>query len=385
MNSVEEFFIELIILIDCTVTERAEIVCMTLSYYWYSANYDHFEPKMDSKCNQHNDELPAKNNVNPLDGINSALQTESMVRSGQILESPKPMKRAKIESYSNRGLSSTLSHAIKGFQIIRDRIVARSRIWNQEINDWDKWIYYVIRKDCLGVKTKTFALNRGGKLKLFVQLVPDVSEIQKEMIDCKCYRQYSIRTSLEPRVHALFSNKKVTNSIPTGYRYGTVNMQAHPLNDMNHLAELSSRLARRFKLPSNEWNIGLDLLIYRDGKDSIHWHADDTQGEDIIMCLTIETPKDVRTVCFQPSLNENLRHGDEQIELFPIAGDAYQMDGKEFLLLVFVLETTDSHYFPQRIDAEGLCSCSHEASDLPNRQWKTNGCCLSQRERNTSS
>jgi hypothetical protein len=279
------------------------------------------------------------------------------------------MKKAKIERYSNRGLSSTRSQALKQFPIIRDRIFARSRKWNQESKDWEKWIYHVIRKDCRGVKSKTFKLNRGGKLNFIAQLVPGIAPIQKEMTDCKYYRQYSIRSSVEPRVHALFSNKKASNSLQTGYRYGTVKMQAHPLKERSRLAKLSSRLARYFKLPSDEWNIGLDLLIYRDGKDSIDWHADDTQEEDIVFCLTVETPKDVRTVCFQPSLKENLRHGDEQIELFPIAGDAYQMDGKAFIFHIEPLypERTDSLSFPQRIDAKGICPCYHEASTIESR------------------
>jgi hypothetical protein len=270
---------------------------------------------MDSKRARCDDEPLQLDNASPVAGDNIALQPESM-------------KKAKLEKYSNKGLSSTLSQALKKMPIFGDRVVARRRVWNQANNEWEKWIYYAIHKDCDGVKTKTFTLNRGGKLTFFAQLIPDIAVIQNEMTDCKYYRQYSIRSSLEPRVHALFSNKKATNSPQTGYQYGTVNMQAHPLKEMNHLADLSSRLARRFKLPSDEWNIGLDVLIYRDGKDSINWHADDTQDEDIVVCLTVETPKEVRTVCFQPSLKEDLHHGDEQIEFFPIAGDAYQMDGK---------------------------------------------------------
>jgi hypothetical protein len=39
-----------------------------------------------------------------------------------------------------------------------------------------------------------------------------------------------------------------------------------------------------------------------------------------------------RTVCFQfqPSIKQALCNGDEQIELFPIAGDACQIDSKKF-------------------------------------------------------
>jgi hypothetical protein len=34
-----------------------------------------------------------------------------------------------------------------------------------------------------------------------------------------------------------------------------------------------------YKLPHDQWGIGVDLIVYKDGEDSIGWHADDTQGK----------------------------------------------------------------------------------------------------------
>jgi hypothetical protein len=135
------------------------------------------------------------------------------------VDSAEPMKKAKIERYSNRGLSSTVSQASQHFPTLRDdeRVIARSRVWDEESNDWKIWSYHVIRMNHHGMKSKIFVLNRGGKLKFFAQLIPDTAGIQKEMTDCKLYRQYSIRYSVEPRVHALFYNKKPLNSLQTGY------------------------------------------------------------------------------------------------------------------------------------------------------------------------
>jgi SAD/SRA domain len=85
-------------------------------------------------------------------------------------------------------------------------------------------------------------------------------------------------------------------------------------------------MAFKFGLSNNQWNIGCHLVIYRDGKDSINWHADDTQGEDMVLSLTVDGPDDTRSICFQPANTKALQDLDEQIELFPRPGDAYSMD-----------------------------------------------------------
>ncbi len=41
----------------------------------------------------------------------------------------------------------------------------------------------------------------------------------------------------------------------------------------------ASEFATEYKLPDNKINIGVDLIVYKDGSDSIGWHADDTQGK----------------------------------------------------------------------------------------------------------
>jgi hypothetical protein len=66
--------------------------------------------------------------------------------------------------------------------------------------------------------------------------------------------------------------------------------------------------------------------LYQDGKDSIHWHADDTHGEDVVLSLTVDSPvADARTIRFQPATTM-LKTGNEQLELYPIPGDGNSMD-----------------------------------------------------------
>jgi alkylated DNA repair dioxygenase AlkB len=72
----------------------------------------------------------------------------------------------------------------------------------------------------------------------------------------------------------------------------------------------------------------VNIGSYRDGCDGISWHADDTQGEETVLSLVVESKGDPRTLCIQPSDTSLEQAGDEQIELYPDAGDAYAMDGK---------------------------------------------------------
>ncbi len=78
---------------------------------------------------------------------------------------------------------------------------------------------------------------------------------------------------------------------------------------------------------NNHWNVGCHLILYLDGKDSIHWHTDDTQGEDVVLSLTVDGPvADAKTLCFQPATTM-LKTGDKQLELYRIPGDGYSIDG----------------------------------------------------------
>lgn len=71
------------------------------------------------------------------------------------------------------------------------------------------------------------------------------------------------------------------------------------------------------------FSIGAEALVYRDGEDGIDWHADDTQGEDSVFCLVVESPPEPRCVYIKPTLPKK---GDLEIKLFPIAGDGYCMN-----------------------------------------------------------
>ncbi len=187
-------------------------------------------------------------------------------------------------------------------------------------------------------------LKRGGTLEYFHSIMDESKreKVSKFMDECNIFRQYKIKGFNEPRVHVLLSSsaeqQQRTNTTPCstqedspgpGYAYHGVKMKSKPLSQNNNINELASDLAKKCNISNNEWNIGVDLIIYRNGHDSIGWHADDTQGEDVILTVVVETdPR--RTVMIRPKKkkNEKYQNGDEIVELIVEQGCAYKMDSK---------------------------------------------------------
>ncbi|GMH99295.1 hypothetical protein TrST_g3156 [Triparma strigata] len=78
-------------------------------------------------------------------------------------------------------------------------------------------------------------------------------------------------------------------------------------------------------LPDEKWNIGVDLIVYRDGNDSMGFHSDDNQGETSVLALVVEC-KEARPVYIRPHRNVARAEGDEEVQLFVRQGDAYELD-----------------------------------------------------------
>ena len=102
--------------------------------------------------------------------------------------------------------------------------------------------------------------------------------LSNAMHQCNLYRQYT-RSQVyhEPRFHVLLSTKAAQSDV--GYMYHGIKMKALPIDVVPEVASYATELARVYKLPQNQWDIGVDLILYKDGDDSIGWHADDTQGK----------------------------------------------------------------------------------------------------------
>ena len=84
----------------------------------------------------------------------------------------------------------------------------------------------------------------------------------------------------EPRVHVLFYSlvhEENKNEAGVVYCYHGVSMKAQALSKLPNVKDLSSVLERNMGLPC--WNVGVDVIVYRNGNDRIGWNVDDSQSE----------------------------------------------------------------------------------------------------------
>ena len=241
-------------------------------------------------------------------------------------------KRAKSSAmYSDKGFTSSMSMA-KIRDIAGQRVIARSRKWSCERMAYGEWrTHWALKSSTGNYDSLRFDMCRGGVIEFFPHLLDNtaVHDVCQEMMQVNTFKQYKVRDCApEPRLHALFCSTKHGQE-RGGYQYGRVMMESNPLESLPVISKLANRLAAQFALEDNQWNIGCHLVLYRDGKDSIAWHSDDTQGEDVVLSVTVDGPiANPRTICFQPAKGSRcLGEGDEQIELYPIPGDGYSMDG----------------------------------------------------------
>jgi hypothetical protein len=113
----------------------------------------------------------------------------------------------------------------------------------------------------------------------------------------------------------------------TFYKYHGVAMKAYQhISVYPTMDRLSQHTAKECGL--DFFNIGCDVLLYRDGNDKIGYHADDTQEETIIFTVVVLSEQMRRLHILPKGKKEDYKHGDFQIILNAGEGDAYSMDGK---------------------------------------------------------
>ena len=218
-------------------------------------------------------------------------------------------------------------------------IYGRLRRYNESEGKYGSWetlhAYDPVRAGDSGLYMDRWCevqLKRGGTIRYFPRIV---SEGRRAVLAQKCrnfqeYRQYKFGPgglANEPRVHVLLSanaavpvdgdNASTVEAAP-GYRYHGIKMQALPLSSEPAFEALSTELAAAYEFPNQEWNIGCDAIVYRNGNDNIGWHSDDTQGESKVMCIVPESPDISRPVHIRPkrTATKILMDGDEEIQLF---------------------------------------------------------------------
>ena len=205
--------------------------------------------------------------------------------------------------------------------------IARIRFYNEDKKKFSPWKN--IDKSYIHGYDIVIPLNRGGSLKVYLKpnFLPEERRIKifNQMKECNLYRQYKAQGNLydEPRLHVLLASTKGLD-----YKYHGTNMKSFPLNSVTEVEMLHNDLASIYNLPNKYWNLGVDLMMYRNGNDSIGFHADDTQGEELILCLIIDSNFEKRKIKIRPNKKSPLKNSDEEIELYLGQGNGYEMDGK---------------------------------------------------------
>lgn len=195
------------------------------------------------------------------------------------------------------------------------------------------------------MKTSTYYdFKDGGQLIIYMNLLTTARQdlISQELLACNRFRQYRVQNNNEPRVHFLLHEEGAADDVSfnqpqPGYSYGNVAMKARSfdasLAQVQRLSVKMQRVCQCLTCPTTVdkntkgdtgvfWNIGADCIVYRDGNDQINYHADNDQGEQLILTVLVSSPiGGTRKIRIR---NKNLL---EEFELFLDAGDAYSMDG----------------------------------------------------------
>lgn len=83
-----------------------------------------------------------------------------------------------------------------------------------------------------------------------------------------------------------------------------------------------------------KWGAGVNIIWYRDGKDYIGYHSDNTHQEDLIVTVVISCdPPGSRKIIIRNKCRKiNQRY--QELELILGEGDGYEMDGAFFTILL---------------------------------------------------
>jgi hypothetical protein len=208
-------------------------------------------------------------------------------------------------------------------------------------------------------------LHRGGAIKVHSDMINsfDQIEVEEELLEHpELFREYPIQGGREPRANLFFHEKATDDeTVQPGYKYRSTRMKAISYKGYPSLESVSNQTAKHCSVPY--WNIGVNAVCYRDGNDSIGYHADNDQGEDKILSEFRSTPLSLRILPSSSHLSKPANNaltfpilptaclisspptprvvrirverkgkyvpdiGDEDILLRLHAGDAYEMDG----------------------------------------------------------
>ena len=233
----------------------------------------------------------------------------------------------------------------------KNRRVLAITQWYRDATGWSHWKQLRApingEAELLARKKIEISLHRSGTLMLYRNCVSNalLSEIQWEIQqNVSKFKNYPSQVGREPRVNLLIHwsvhDVPVENERLPSYTYDRVTMKATSFHDFPKLKMLNEQMCAKFDC---DFDIGLNLVIYRDGSDSIGPHTDDNQNVSLIATVIIQQDGCPWLLKVRPKQKKGKKivHciGDEEIILNLRPGDIYVMDG--------IMQKMYSHEIPK--------------------------------------
>ncbi|KAG5178310.1 hypothetical protein JKP88DRAFT_248192 [Tribonema minus] len=173
----------------------------------------------------------------------------------------------------------------------------------------------------------TINLKRGGRILFWPEVMShDSCALLRDTIGrCTGYRECASGMYVQPKGARVPRGDAAANR---SYLYSGLCLRCQPIVAYPEMEQLKRKAEQSF---GETFNLDVDVLVYRDGDDSYCWRSDNAQGETRVMCFVVEAYS-TRPVLFRPKQSvadggHPLEVGDEEIQLLPLQGDAYDFDG----------------------------------------------------------
>lgn len=137
--------------------------------------------------------------------------------------------------------------------------------------------------------------------------------------------------------HKLYLSYNYVSPQP-GYRYGSVSLKSRPMSQLPLVHNLAQVMKSYCGV--DNWNIGVNVICYRDDNDRMGFHSDNDQNESMILAIVPNCPDEserkiiIRTKTTTKKIKKNMTtfnvNGERCYEVLEIqlkAGDGYDMDG----------------------------------------------------------
>lgn len=184
----------------------------------------------------------------------------------------------------------------------------------------------------------TLRLAKGGTVKVWRNLIRKTARqhVAQEMMERLEFKQYTVQSYNEPRVHLLLHENDCKSGSPY-YRYGSTTLRASPVSHHKNIHAFSEAMKQVAGV--DKWGIGLNPIVYRSNSDYIGKHSDNAQGETTIMTAILAQESE-RALVIEPKVDKKQSKralqgtsdqgcvGAEKIRLILKEGDVYCMDGE---------------------------------------------------------